>query len=51
MGPFGPTFSGGVRAADLVLADGATGVLAYNDDVAAGWSVGSPTGACPCRPG
>ncbi len=36
MGPFGPTFSGGVRAADLVLADGATGVLAYNDDVAAG---------------
>ena len=26
----------GVRAADLVLADGATGVLAYNDDVAAG---------------
>jgi DNA-binding LacI/PurR family transcriptional regulator/DeoR/GlpR family transcriptional regulator of sugar metabolism len=36
MGPFGPTFSGGVRAADLILADGATGVLAYNDDVAAG---------------
>ena len=36
MGPFGPTFWGGVRAADLVLADGATGVLAYNDDVAAG---------------
>lgn len=36
MGPFGPTFRGGVRAADLVLADGATGVLAYNDDVAAG---------------
>ena len=36
MGPFGPTFGAGVRAADLVLADGATGVLAYNDDVAAG---------------
>jgi DNA-binding LacI/PurR family transcriptional regulator len=36
MGPFAPTFSGGVRAGDLVLADGATGVLAYNDDVAAG---------------
>jgi LacI family transcriptional regulator/LacI family repressor for deo operon, udp, cdd, tsx, nupC, and nupG len=36
LGPFEPTFSGGVRAADLVLADGATGVLAYNDDVAAG---------------
>jgi DNA-binding LacI/PurR family transcriptional regulator len=31
-----PTFDAGVRAADLVLADGATGVLAYNDDVAAG---------------
>ena len=36
LGPFEPTFSGGVRAADLVLADGASGVLAYNDDVAAG---------------
>jgi LacI family transcriptional regulator/LacI family repressor for deo operon, udp, cdd, tsx, nupC, and nupG len=31
-----PTFDAGVRAADVVLADGATGVLAYNDDVAAG---------------
>jgi LacI family transcriptional regulator/LacI family repressor for deo operon, udp, cdd, tsx, nupC, and nupG len=31
-----PTFDAGVRAADLVLADGASGVLAYNDDVAAG---------------
>jgi DNA-binding LacI/PurR family transcriptional regulator len=36
LGPFEPTFDAGVRAADLVLADGATGVLAYNDDVAAG---------------
>jgi LacI family transcriptional regulator/LacI family repressor for deo operon, udp, cdd, tsx, nupC, and nupG len=36
LGPFDPTFSGGVRAADLVLAGPATGVLAYNDDVAAG---------------
>lgn len=36
MGPFTPTFSGGARAADLVLADGATGVVAYNDDVASG---------------
>ena len=35
-GPFEPTSDAGVRAADLVLADGATGVLAYNDDVAAG---------------
>jgi LacI family transcriptional regulator/LacI family repressor for deo operon, udp, cdd, tsx, nupC, and nupG len=31
-----PTFDAGVRAADVVLSDGATGVLAYNDDVAAG---------------
>jgi LacI family transcriptional regulator/LacI family repressor for deo operon, udp, cdd, tsx, nupC, and nupG len=36
LGRFEPTFSGGVRAADLVLAGTATGVLAYNDDVAAG---------------
>jgi LacI family transcriptional regulator/LacI family repressor for deo operon, udp, cdd, tsx, nupC, and nupG len=36
LGPFEPTFDAGVRAADLVLADQATGVLAYNDDVAAG---------------
>jgi hypothetical protein len=36
MGPFDPTFAGGVRAADLVLAAGQTGVLAYNDDIAAG---------------
>ena len=36
LGPFEPTSDAGVRAADLVLADGATGVLAYNDDVAAG---------------
>jgi DNA-binding LacI/PurR family transcriptional regulator len=36
LGRFEPTFSGGVRATDLVLAGTATGVLAYNDDVAAG---------------
>jgi LacI family transcriptional regulator/LacI family repressor for deo operon, udp, cdd, tsx, nupC, and nupG len=36
LGPFEPTFSAGVRAADLVLAGPATGVLAYNDDVAVG---------------
>lgn len=36
LGPFEPTFSAGVRAADLVLAGVATGVLAYNDDVAVG---------------
>jgi DNA-binding LacI/PurR family transcriptional regulator len=36
MGDFEPTFDAGVRAADLVLAGGVTGVLAYNDDVAAG---------------
>jgi LacI family transcriptional regulator/LacI family repressor for deo operon, udp, cdd, tsx, nupC, and nupG len=35
LGPFVPTFASGVRAADLVLAEKATGVLAYND-VAAG---------------
>jgi DNA-binding LacI/PurR family transcriptional regulator len=36
LGPFEPTVASGRRAADLVLADGASGVLAYNDDVAAG---------------
>ena len=36
LGTFDPTFDAGVRGADLVLADGATGVLAYNDDIAAG---------------
>ena len=36
LGSFDPTFDAGVRAADLVLAAGATGVLAYNDDIAAG---------------
>lgn len=34
--PFPARFSSGVRAADLVLAAGATGVIAYNDDIAAG---------------
>jgi DNA-binding LacI/PurR family transcriptional regulator len=36
LGTFEPTFDAGVRAADLVLAEGVTGVLAYNDDIAAG---------------
>jgi LacI family transcriptional regulator/LacI family repressor for deo operon, udp, cdd, tsx, nupC, and nupG len=36
LGPFDPTFSAGIRAADLVLAGPTTGVLAYNDDVAVG---------------
>ena len=51
LGPFEPTFSAGVRAADLVLAGGTTGVLAYNDDVAVGVveSVGRPGVAVPGR--
>jgi DNA-binding LacI/PurR family transcriptional regulator len=36
LGPFEPRVSAGVRAADLVLAGGATAVLAYNDEVAVG---------------
>jgi LacI family transcriptional regulator/LacI family repressor for deo operon, udp, cdd, tsx, nupC, and nupG len=36
LGPFSARFSAGVRAADLVLANGATAVLAYNDEVAVG---------------
>lgn len=36
LGPFNARFSAGVRAADLVLAAGATAVLAYNDEVAVG---------------
>lgn len=36
LGPFNARFSAGVRAADLVLASGATAVLAYNDEVAVG---------------
>jgi DNA-binding LacI/PurR family transcriptional regulator len=35
-GPFEPMFSAGVRAADLVLATEATGVVAYNDEIAVG---------------
>lgn len=35
-GPVAPTFEGGVAAADLVLASGATAVIAYNDLVALG---------------
>ena len=36
LGPFPSRFSSGVRAADLVLAAGATAVIAFNDDIAAG---------------
>ncbi|WP_214371261.1 LacI family DNA-binding transcriptional regulator [Pseudonocardia sp. H11422] len=36
LGPFEPTFSAGVRAADLVLATSATAVVAYNDEIAVG---------------
>jgi len=36
LGPFNARFSAGVRAADLVLATGATAVVAYNDEVAVG---------------
>ena len=36
LGPFEPTFSAGVRSADLVLAGSSTGILAYNDDLAVG---------------
>jgi LacI family transcriptional regulator/LacI family repressor for deo operon, udp, cdd, tsx, nupC, and nupG len=36
LGPFHARFSAGVRAADLVLATAATGVVAYNDEVAVG---------------
>jgi len=36
LGPFPARFASGVRAADLVLAAGATGVIAFNDDIAAG---------------
>ncbi len=36
LGPFQARFTAGVRAADLVLATDATGVVAYNDEVAVG---------------
>lgn len=36
LGPFQPQFSGGVQAADVLVAQGVTGVLAYNDLVALG---------------
>ncbi|WP_432521413.1 LacI family DNA-binding transcriptional regulator [Kineococcus sp. SYSU DK006] len=36
IGPFPPTFEAGLPAADLVLASGATAVLAYNDLMALG---------------
>jgi DNA-binding LacI/PurR family transcriptional regulator len=36
LGPFHSRFSAGVRAGDLVLATSATGVVAYNDEVAVG---------------
>jgi DNA-binding LacI/PurR family transcriptional regulator len=36
LGPFHARFSDGVRAADLALATSATGVVAYNDEIAVG---------------
>jgi DNA-binding LacI/PurR family transcriptional regulator len=36
LGPFQPQFGGGVQAADIVIAQGTTGVVAYNDLVALG---------------
>ena len=36
LGPFPARFSSGVRAADLVIAAGASAVVAFNDDIAAG---------------
>ena len=36
IGPFQANFAAGVRAADQVLAADATGVVAYNDEVAVG---------------
>jgi DNA-binding LacI/PurR family transcriptional regulator len=36
LGPFHARFTEGVRAADLVLATEATGVVAYNDEIAVG---------------
>jgi DNA-binding LacI/PurR family transcriptional regulator len=36
LGPFHARFSAGLRAGDLVLATSATGVIAYNDEVAVG---------------
>lgn len=36
IGPFQARFAAGVRAADQVIAAGATGVVAYNDEVAVG---------------
>lgn len=35
-GPFNPQMQAGVRAADLVVASGATGVIAYDDLIASG---------------
>jgi DNA-binding LacI/PurR family transcriptional regulator len=36
LGPFHARYSAGIRAGDLVLATSATGVVAFNDEVAAG---------------
>src|SRR3954465_2799220 len=36
LGPFSARFSAGLRAGDLVLATSATGVVAYNDEIAVG---------------
>ena len=36
VGPFFPSFESGVRAADLVIAEGSTAVLAFSDQMALG---------------
>jgi DNA-binding LacI/PurR family transcriptional regulator len=36
VGPFSPTFESGVRAADLVIAQGSTAVVAFSDQMALG---------------
>ena len=40
VGPFSPSFESGVRAADLVVAEGSTAVLAFSDQMALGSSGG-----------
>jgi len=49
LGSFQPYVSGGVAAADLVIASEASAVLAYNDLVAYGLLTGSVSGACGYR--
>ena len=36
VGPFSPSFESGVRAADLVIAEGSTAVVAFSDQMALG---------------